>query len=129
VEGETGRQIAERFDILQPAVVDGKRDQNCLVLLRKLAFKEGSAAEITDEVLDLLHRRDQSKKNVYVPGDLAAFTTVGLTGQPFLLASFHGDTNGLASIPIVQVCQSSLLLCQSSLLLPRACTSVLRPRI
>ncbi len=103
MEGETGRRIAEHFHILQPAVVDGKRDQNCLVLVRRFAFKEGSAAEITDEVLDVLHRKDPSNKKVYLPGDLAAFTAVGLTGQPFLLASFHGDTNGLASIPIVQV--------------------------
>jgi len=40
-----------QFEILQPEEVDAKRDQNCLVLLRKRSFKLASAVEITDEVL------------------------------------------------------------------------------
>lgn len=107
VEGKAGRRIGGHYHMLPPAVVDGKRDQNCLVLLRKLSFKEGSAVEITDEVLERLHRRDPRQKKVYVPGDLAAFTAVSMSGHPFLLASFHGDTNGLASIPVVQVAARS----------------------
>ena len=35
-------------------------------------------------------------------GDLAAFTCVGNSGHKYVVASFHGDTNGLASIPIVK---------------------------
>ena len=35
-------------------------------------------------------------------GDLAAFTCVGNSGHKYVVASFHDNTNGLASIPIVK---------------------------
>ena len=39
---------------------------------------------------------------MYVPGDLAAFALVTQFGLRLVLASFHGDTNGLATIPMMQ---------------------------
>eukprot|EP00277_Geminigera_cryophila_P024310 CAMPEP_0179467202 /NCGR_PEP_ID=MMETSP0799-20121207/48387_1 /TAXON_ID=46947 /ORGANISM="Geminigera cryophila, Strain CCMP2564" /LENGTH=466 /DNA_ID=CAMNT_0021272487 /DNA_START=73 /DNA_END=1472 /DNA_ORIENTATION=- len=60
------------------------------------------SVEITDEVLKVAHENEPSKRKVYVPGDLAAFTCVGNSGHKYVVASFHGDTNGLASIPIVK---------------------------
>jgi hypothetical protein len=42
---------------------------------------------------------------VYVAGDLAAFACTTYTGQRLLLASFHGDTNGRGTIPIVEALQ------------------------
>merc|ERR1712224_527334 len=35
-------------------------------------------------------------------GDLVAGTIADVTGKRYLLASFHGDTNGLATIPVVE---------------------------
>ena len=42
---------------------------------------------------------------VYVPGDLAAFACVSRTGTRMVVASFHGDTNGLATIPMIKAVQ------------------------
>ena len=39
---------------------------------------------------------------VLYPGDLAAYCIDATNGRKFLLASFHGDTNGLATVPIVR---------------------------
>ena len=35
-------------------------------------------------------------------GDLFAISVLDRTGQPYLLASFHGDTNGLATLPVIR---------------------------
>jgi hypothetical protein len=35
-------------------------------------------------------------------GDLCAMTMQGADGRRYLLASFHGDTNGMASLPVLK---------------------------
>eukprot|EP01047_Picozoa_sp_COSAG01_P009317 COSAG01_NODE_381_length_17848_cov_10.220338_5_plen_89_part_00 len=35
-------------------------------------------------------------------GDLFAISVADSTGQAYLLASFHGDTNGLATLPVLR---------------------------
>ena len=38
-------------------------------------------------------------------GDLAAFVCSTYSGRQLVLASFHGDTNGRATIPLVEALQ------------------------
>ena len=55
------------------------------------------------EVMQILQTMSTSsgKPAPVAPGDLLVITAVKkLSGQKYLLASFHGDTNGLATIPI-----------------------------
>ena len=42
---------------------------------------------------------------MHVAGDLAAFACATYTGQRLVLASFHGDTNGRGTVPIVEALQ------------------------
>ena len=77
--------------------MDADRDQNSFILLKKDIFRE--VKEVTNDVLKEL---DTSKDVPLAKGDLLALTAVDAEdGTKYLLASFHGDTNGLATVPIV----------------------------
>jgi hypothetical protein len=96
-----GGKLPSLFDVFYPAVLDTDRDQNSFILLKKGKFRD--VKEVTEEVLKEF---DVAKsKNVSVPiakGDLLTLTaTDAADGTKYLLASFHGDTNGLATIPVV----------------------------
>merc|ERR1719163_1696269 len=69
------------------------RDQNSLVFLCKKRFPS-MASEFTDEVLSSLSKAPVAN------GDLYAATVFDSSNRPFVVASFHGDTNGLATIPV-----------------------------
>jgi len=92
--------LSSRFTLLAPSSVDHVRDQNSLLLVAKSRLAEAAAAE---EV------RLESALASDVPvadGDVCAFFVplAGLGGaepRRVLLASFHGDTAGLASTPVV----------------------------
>mmetsp|Transcript_24087 Transcript_24087/g.37801 ORF Transcript_24087/g.37801 Transcript_24087/m.37801 type:complete len:473 (-) Transcript_24087:283-1701(-) len=85
----------ENFMILLPSRMDGKRDQNSIILARREFFAEESACDVTDEILGVVVGWQCSD------GDLVAFTIFGKDGRSYLLVSFHGDTNGLATLPVV----------------------------
>eukprot|EP00951_Prasinocladus_malaysianus_P015359 scaffold117647_cov45-Prasinocladus_malaysianus.AAC.1 len=115
--------MAKEFHLLSPGQLDSKRNQNSVILLRKEPFALETAIEVTQDVIAEL------PKEPAVPvaaGDMCAYTisskkvTSALAypqfhflrllsplkhirqfGNNYLLASFHGDTNGLATIPIV----------------------------
>lgn len=93
--------VSDKFDIYAPAEMDGDRDQNSFILLRKHAFVDIN--EVTKEVLAELPRTAEGKVDAPVMnGDLLALTIVDPNDHTkYLVASFHGDTNGLATIPIV----------------------------
>jgi hypothetical protein len=76
--------------------MDPKRDQNSIVLVNKSRFTKSSAVDVTDLVLKSVN------DSVAAPGDLFVTSIAGPHGKRLLLASFHGDTNGLATKPIVQ---------------------------
>mmetsp|Transcript_2895 Transcript_2895/g.8544 ORF Transcript_2895/g.8544 Transcript_2895/m.8544 type:complete len:597 (-) Transcript_2895:257-2047(-) len=94
------------YEIFVSSTSDGKRDQNSAILLRKSRFDTSSVREHTAAFDAMIGK---SGKDVPVaPGDVVVLsardrvtTGKGATGVPFLLASFHGDTNGLATIPVV----------------------------
>lgn len=91
VQGEAGVALAAHYKILIPRIVDAKRDQNCLILVRD-CFLQPSApvTEVTDLVLEHVCSKNPAKKFVYVAGDIAVFSCVSRSGQHCLLASFHG---------------------------------------
>eukprot|EP00979_Chaetoceros_neogracilis_P014162 scaffold4475_cov277-Chaetoceros_neogracile.AAC.10 len=89
--------LGKSFWIVAPSDMDPVRDQNSVVFLNKKTFPEGVIQEITDRVIASF------PAGVDVPvakGDINAITTVDKDGIAYVIASFHGDTNGLATIPV-----------------------------
>ena len=86
-------KLGKQFHIIAPANLDPVRDQNSVICLNKKMFPEGMEKEISSMV------ESSFPKNVKVPvvkGDFLAITTKNKFGMSFVIASFHGDTNGLA---------------------------------
>jgi len=89
-----GHELSNTFDLYTPAKLDGKRDQNSMVLTnKKLEFVK--VKEVTDEIVPA----DAKKEIGCADGDLFAVHGT-INGVNHILASFHGDTNGLQTIPI-----------------------------
>jgi len=90
--------LGKIYHIIAPADMDPARDQNSVLLLNKYTFPRGKLSEITAEV------KSNFPKNVDVPvaaGDILVITTQDRKRNQYVLASFHGDTNGLATIPVL----------------------------
>ena len=99
-----GRRLGDEYHFLQPAKFDPDRDQNSLVLLSKRRFPNGAAAaELTPEIMgSFAGATDANGKAVPVAdGDLLAVSARDFSGRGFVFASFHGDTNGLATRPVL----------------------------
>lgn len=85
------------YDIYFPKELDGDRDQNSFILLRKNRYID--VKEVTSEVLAEL----ASSNAPIMKGDLLALlATDRVDNTKYIFGSFHGDTNGLATIPIVE---------------------------
>lgn len=98
---EQARQHAvlkQHFHILVSSeYLDPVRDQNSVIFLNKASFPAGIDKEITQQVMQ------QFDENVPVAvGDVLAVTATSHQGDRYVIASFHGDTNGLATKPVVQ---------------------------
>jgi hypothetical protein len=90
--------LGKKFHIVASANMDPVRDQNSVILLCKTNFPKGMEREISDQVSAAF------PDGVRVPvalGDILAITTKDQHGVPFVVASFHGDTNGLATKPVL----------------------------
>jgi hypothetical protein len=90
------------FDIIGSDIAPTDRDQNSYILLQKNKFI--NINEITKDIMIVLNEQANiNKKSVPVsPGDLLVITANGKDNNiKYVLASFHGDTNGLATIPVV----------------------------
>ncbi len=83
--------------IYAPKDMDATRDQNSVIMLNKKTFPSAEVREITDLVQASF---PEGVKVPVAPGDINAIATVDMEGTPFVIASFHGDTNGLATIPV-----------------------------
>jgi hypothetical protein len=96
------RQVADcpdlqsRFRLLAPRALDGKRDQNSLILLSRRRFGDAGTTDVTGRIADTLGGP------WLAAGDLLAATVQSTDGVRWLLASFHGDSNGLSTQPVVQ---------------------------
>jgi hypothetical protein len=91
-------EIGKKYHVLAPGNMDMTRDQNSVVMLSKSTFPKGMEEEITAKV------QAAFPAGVDVPvadGDILAITTHAADGTPYVVASFHGDTNGLATKPVV----------------------------
>ena len=99
--------LSSKYHILVPEKLDGKRDQNSLVLASKERFlidDEGWSGEVTDFITNLIAKDAPAG---VAPGDLFAVKCVdkqhvdSADSGRCVLASFHGDTNGLATVPVM----------------------------
>jgi len=83
---------------VSPGDLDAVRDQNSVIFLKKETFPAGPSAEITALV------ENSFEEGVDVPiakGDILSITATDRDGIPFVITSFHGDTNGLATKPVL----------------------------
>eukprot|EP00928_Gymnodinium_smaydae_P013467 TRINITY_DN14908_c0_g2_i1.p1 TRINITY_DN14908_c0_g2~~TRINITY_DN14908_c0_g2_i1.p1 ORF type:complete len:530 (+),score=123.04 TRINITY_DN14908_c0_g2_i1:136-1725(+) len=92
--------LASRFLLLAPAELDAKRDQNSLILASRRRFRVEAAEEITSQVYSFITGTGLAT------GDLCAMRVPPAQDDPdqtpYLLASFHGDTDGLMTLPVLQ---------------------------
>lgn len=98
--------LEQQYHVLKPAALDVKRDQNSLILVAKNSFDASSSAEVTSEVEAKL-KEDGSA--TLAKGDLCAYVVAPPAadgGPSWLLCSFHGDTDGLASIPVINAIEA-----------------------
>ena len=96
-EYRTHPSMSRAYDLRMAESASTSRDQNSLILLKRgeYTFKK----DVTDEVMALV---DAGTKLPVANGDLVVIQVQrDSDGAKFLMASFHGDTNGLATIPIV----------------------------
>jgi hypothetical protein len=102
---QTG-SLGKQFHVITPQAVDVARDQNSVILLSKRSFPSlGSLKEITTLV------RDQFPASSDVPvadGDILAIATNDAGSVPYVIVSFHGDTNGLATKPVLEAVLSAM---------------------
>jgi len=90
--------ISKNFIVVSPKNMDESRDQNSILFLNKMTFPHGASSEITALV------ESSFEQGINVPvakGDILAITATDKDGIKYVIASFHGDTNGLATIPVV----------------------------
>jgi hypothetical protein len=92
-----------QFKVLAPEVL-GKRDQNSVMLLRKEVFNLGTITFLTDKVW----AEFGDAKVPVATGDILAISVEDKTGRKYMLASFHGDTNGLATIAVTKAVNAAL---------------------
>jgi len=98
--------LGKRYHIIAPADADATRDQNSIIMLKKDTFPNGASySEITSDVVS------NFPVGVKVPvanGDILAITTEDKDQIGYVLASFHGDTNGLATIPVLDAIKKTM---------------------
>lgn len=99
--------LGKKFHIIAPADMDTVRDQNSVVCLNRATFPKGAAyKEVTKNVTAAF------PENVDVPvagGDILAIATESASGEKFVVASFHGDTNGLATKPVTDAIVKAMM--------------------
>jgi len=99
------KAITGQFDVHQSGSMDTERDQNSYILLRKQKYTD--VTEVTDQVQDFFTKSNNGSKLPLVNGDLLVLLVTDVAdGTNYLLASFHGDTNGLATKPVVSAVRS-----------------------
>ena len=87
--------LGRSYVVVAPAA-PSRSGQNSFVLLRRTAFDAASVAECTEEVVARL-----GADAPVAAGDLLALTATHADGSAFVLASFHGDSAGLATVPVL----------------------------
>ena len=112
VEQMRAGPLGGTFHVLASEHMNTKRDQNSVILARKDTFadpgeqRRSHYLERTDGVMARL--KATGKKVPVSNGDVLAVELMDLSGRRYALASFHGDTNGLATIPVVRAVQAEV---------------------
>lgn len=87
--------LAKTYHIISPADADSARDQNSVIFLKRSRF-DGPGKEITSQLTAPL------PEGTVAPGDLLVVEVKDTAGTTYRIASFHGDTNGLATVPVTE---------------------------
>jgi len=95
--------LGRKYMILRPYLLDGFRNQNSIILAKRVFFVEGSTIDVTEHVIRLA-----GGGKWIAAGDLCAMTMQGVDGKRYFLASFHGDTNGMASLPVLRALNEAI---------------------
>eukprot|EP00940_MAST-03C_sp_MAST-3C-sp2_P000036 g36.t1 len=95
------RVFSGSHSVVVSASLNRKRDQNSVILLRDDYFQISTVVEMTQTVQDALAQLNPQRSVPVAQGDILAITVQSRRGEQYFLASFHGDTNGLATIPVV----------------------------
>eukprot|EP00941_MAST-03F_sp_MAST-3F-sp1_P004876 g4876.t1 len=95
--------LSSRFEVVVPKK-QSRVNQNSLILLCKERFDVSSIEDVSEKAMDYLSRHSGVGQSVPVSdGDLLLIAvSTQESNERFLFCSFHGDTNGLASIPVVE---------------------------
>ena len=88
--------LNDRYYVLAPEKLN-RRDQNSIVMLRKALF---DITDLEDATKKVYGRFDKTVP--VAEGDVYAFFITDAENRKYFFASFHGDTNGLATIPVLQ---------------------------
>ncbi|VEU36070.1 unnamed protein product [Pseudo-nitzschia multistriata] len=96
--------LGKTFHIVAPADLDAVRDQNSVIFLKKELFPKGPGVEITK----LVEAEFPKGSKMVARGDILAITATNKYGLDLVVASFHGDTNGLATKPVVDATMKAL---------------------
>jgi len=98
IDKARGGPLGSKFHVIAPADLDAVRDQNSVICLNKATFPKGASYEEVSSAVSAAF-----PANVAVPvasGDILAIAVEDKTGEQYVIASFHGDTNGLATKPV-----------------------------
>ena len=94
------------YAVFAPAT-PSKSNQNSLVALRTSAFDAASVVDVTDQAMAALSTEAKGK---VASGDLLVLTASDKAGgRKYVLASFHGDTDGLATLPVLEAVHAVVL--------------------
>lgn len=101
---KTSNSLSDHFDMITSVDLDTSRDQNSVILLRKGKFK--NVEEITTQVVTSYNGEIEhaEKPLPLAKGDLLVISVeddTDVSPTEYILASFHGDTNGLATKPVL----------------------------
>jgi len=88
--------LAKDFKCVSPPSMDGKRDQNSLLLLSKTRFDD-TIEDVTAVIEECMEDGVR-----LVSSDLVAVAVSGRDQRSYLLASFHGDTAGCLTLPLLR---------------------------
>mmetsp|Transcript_10630 Transcript_10630/g.20902 ORF Transcript_10630/g.20902 Transcript_10630/m.20902 type:complete len:615 (-) Transcript_10630:306-2150(-) len=94
------RVLASAFHIIGPQKMSNS-DQNSVILLSKERFPKGITEDITNRLkFDSSDGENAGKK--VASGDVTIVHATDVFSNNLVLASFHGDTNGLQTVPVVR---------------------------
>ena len=89
-------ELSKIYNIIQSNTMNPERDQNSFILLKNNKFID--IIELTEKIIENYENNNKNKEKKKLPimnGDLLVIAATDKSdGVKYLLASFHGDTNG-----------------------------------